>query len=59
MSYGDKILSQHRLRYWLLVSRHQAIHLTNVDLSHEGHFGIQLRAVSHEMLKNTLIGMHL
>ena len=46
MPYGDIDLDQHWLRYWLVAWRHQAIILTNIDLSSVRFCDIHLRAIS-------------
>ena len=48
--YGDKELSQHWLREWLVAWRHQAITWTNADLSSVRSCGIHRRALSWEDL---------
>ena len=49
--YGDKELSQHWPRKWLVAWRHQAITWTNVDLQSVRSCGIHRRALSCEDLK--------
>ena len=48
---GDKELSQHWLRQWLVAWRHQAITRTNVDLSSVRFCGIHRKTLSWEDLK--------
>ena len=55
--YDSINLSQHWLRYWLVAWRHQAITLTNVDLSSKNlkvFVNIYLRAISQEILMNLI-----
>ena len=47
--YGDRDLGQHRIRYWLVAWRHQAITWTNVDLSSVRPSDIHLRASPQEI----------
>ena len=52
--YGDIDLSQLWLGQWLAAWQHQAITWTNVDLSSVRSYGIHLRALSKEDLKNPI-----
>ena len=50
--YGNVDLGQHWLRYFFLL-RHQTITWTNIDSS-SGLCGMHLRAISQEVLKNSI-----
>ena len=52
--YDDTDLGKHGLRWWIGTGRYQAITWTNVDLSSMGLCGVHLKAVSQEVLKNSI-----
>ena len=47
-------LGQHWLRKWLVACRHQAISLTNIDLSSKVFCGIHLRTISQDVPMNLI-----
>ena len=51
VSYGVIDMCQLWLRWWLGASRHQVITWTNVDLSSEVLCGIQMKEISHVLIK--------
>ena len=57
--YSITKLGQHWFREWLVAWWHQVITWTNVDLSSRRCCGIQLMAISQEILKTSILDMSL